>query len=915
MSKTNNFECLQKVFIEFVDKENGYLLQYEQSSTNGEGLRHVNFPFDVSKFAPDKIKMKLFATDRQDEEIKDYAYISYLVNRYDNSENIIDYENSIDSSIVLRGLSKDYFRVEENLKFPKITYADVTERDLFGYEAIPDTDLRADNKGIWGDCGFRKIEISFENWDFNKLCTSDNKKKVSLYWNEMDKIPLENIFEEEIRYDNKSKKFIAYIDTNKLADAIEEYESESQHPKFTGRFEIHLSYNSEKTVYGFPIDIVVKNTRVSENGKNPFLKDGIVSIDFGTSSTCAAIKSEGKKRLLTLSGINKIRESEDNAYENPTNLMIYNWREVFRQWDRTNKNCPFFVTKSEDVDVLQADYDSGYTVQDEYKLVDEIDGRRRMQAILMQLKMIPYLIADNIETKFIPYDDEKRSPIIVVDNVESEDGLHFDPIAFYGYLLGRAINEPQNGELYRKYQITYPSKFNAEIREKIRASLEYGIKRALPLGIRDAKDSKGKPIVSVTMDFSEPEACVGAVIGKQLKLDGKKAKLFAVYDLGGGTMDFAFGMLREADVEESEEAEETLQFLGIDGDEKIGGEKLIHQLAYNIYINNKDKVRNNNIKFVIPKGELEPDGFEGLLSDGDEIANTNLNIIKEKLARPLFKYTDEVDDLYKIFEGNVSGDDKITSASTYSLKLRNGKNEEVEVDLKVTDIDEFLSNKIENTINAFRISMNDIFKRNIEELKKHGISEFNQDDVEIFLGGHASKQHFVTEKLKEYFPKNRIQRIGEGQNDENLSSQYAVNEKTAVAFGQLRLGELELKVMRTGNNESRPPFMFNVGYIDNTDEFKCVISKNENDTAWKMANRVNKTNEMINLYYTTSPNCERNSLKPLEYNVSEFMEDKKLTLYIRIADERSIEFRLGLRNEFPDNEIEQNDNMIIRLKE
>lgn len=914
MSKTNNFECLQKVFIEFVDKENGYLLQYEQSSTNGEGLRHVNFPFDVSKFAPDKIKMKLFATDRQDEEIKDYAYISYLVNRYDNSENI-DYEKSIDSSIVLRGLSKDYFRVEENLKFPKITYADVTERDLFGYEAIPDTDLRADNKGIWGDCGFRKIEISFENWDFNKLCTSDNKKKVSLYWNEMDKIPLENIFEEEIRYDNKSKKFIAYIDTNKLADAIEEYESESQHPKFTGRFEIHLSYNSEKTVYGFPIDIVVKNTRVSENGKNPFLKDGIVSIDFGTSSTCAAIKSEGKKRLLTLSGINKIRESEDNAYENPTNLMIYNWREVFRQWDRTNKNCPFFVTKSEDVDVLQADYDSGYTVQDEYKLVDEIDGRRRMQAILMQLKMIPYLIADNIETKFIPYDDEKRSPIIVVDNVESEDGLHFDPIAFYGYLLGRAINEPQNGELYRKYQITYPSKFNAEIREKIRASLEYGIKRALPLGIRDAKDSKGKPIVSVTMDFSEPEACVGAVIGKQLKLDGKKAKLFAVYDLGGGTMDFAFGMLRKADDEERDEADETLQFLGIDGDEKIGGEKLIHQLAYNIYINNKDKVRNNNIKFVIPKGELEPDGFEGLLSDGDEIANTNLNIIKEKLARPLFKYTDEVDDLYKIFEGNVSGDDKITSASTYSLKLRNGKNEEVEVDLKVTDIDEFLSNKIENTINAFRISMNDIFKRNIEELKKHGISEFNQDDVEIFLGGHASKQHFVTEKLKEYFPKNRIQRIGEGQNDENLSSQYAVNEKTAVAFGQLRLGELELKVMRTGNNESRPPFMFNVGYIDNTDEFKCVISKNENDTAWKMANRVNKTNEMINLYYTTSPNCERNSLKPLEYNVSEFMEDKKLTLYIRIADERSIEFRLGLRNEFPDNEIEQNDNMIIRLKE
>lgn len=909
----NKYDSLQKVFIEFMDKE-GYLLQYEQSSTNGDGLRNVTMPFDVGRFTPEKPKMRIFATDRQDEEIKDYNFISYLAKRDEISENL-EYERKIDESIALRGLPKDYFRTENDLKFPKLRYEDVTEQDLFGYEAIPDSDLRADNKGVLGDCGLRKIEISFKDWNFSKLLSADAKVKASLYWNEMDKISLDNIFEEEIRYDKEVNKFIVYIDTNKLGDAIEENKSESQHPKFTGRFELHFISNNEKIVYGFPVELVVKNTRINDSGKNPFLKDSVVSIDFGTSSTCAAINAQGKNRLLTLSGIHKRFENDDNAYENPTNLMIYNWKEVFRQWDKINDNCPFFITKSNEVDELLADYDSGYTVQDEYKLVDEQDGHRKMQAILMQLKMIPYLIVDGVETKFIPYDDEKRSPIIVVDNVESEDGLHFDPIAFYGYLLGRAINNPISGELYRKYQITYPSKFNAEIREKIRASLEYGIKRALPWSIREAKDKKGKDVVTVTMDFSEPEACMGAVVGTQLKLEGANVKLFAVYDLGGGTMDFAFGMLRQAEEEEVEEADEILQFLGIDGDEKIGGEKLIHQLAYKIYLENKETVKELGIKFVIPKGELKPQGFEGLLSDGDEIANTNLNIIKEKLARPLFKYTSTIDDLNDIFNTEEIGEDRIKSLDVYSLKLRNRDNEAVEVDLKVTDIDEFLSEKIEKTIKAFQDSMVDIFKRNVEILKKYGISEFKESDVEIFLGGHASKQHFVTEKLKEYFPDNKIQRVGDGQNDESLSDEYGINEKTAVAFGQLKLDNGLLKVLRPGNNETRPPFMFNVGYINNENKFERVIAKNENSTDWKRANRVSKINEMINLYYTTSPNDDRNSLKPLEYSVSDFMEDKKLTLYIRIADERSIEFRLGTRNEAPNNDEGRIDSMVIRLKE
>lgn len=916
MSENQNFDRLQKIFLEFMDKE-GYLMQYEQSSLDGEGLRKVDIPFDVDRYMPEKPRLRIFATDRQDELIDDYDYIMYLAKRGDTSEKNSDYENKINESIALRGLDPDYFRSEPDAEFPRMRYEDTTEHDLFGYPAIPDSDLRSDNKGVWGDSGFRKLEISLQKWNLEDMLTSDTKLKVSLFWYEMDKISLDNIFEEEIRYDKETKKFIVYVDTNRLGDAINDNESESQHPKFTGRFEIHLITNTDKTVYGFPIELVVKNTRVSEKGQNQFIKDGVVSIDFGTSSTCAAIKAQGKKRLLTLSGISKRSDNDDNAYENPTNLMIYNWGEVFRQWEKINQNCPFVITKSNEVDELHADYDSGYTVEDEYKLVDERDGRRKMQAILMQLKMIPYMLADGKEVKFVSYDDESRSPIIVVDDFTKEDGLHFDPIAFYGYLLGRAINDPANGELYKKYQITYPSKFNKEIRDKIRASLEYGIKRSLPVSVREAEDIKGRPLVSVTMDFSEPEACIGAVIGKQLKLGGEQAKLFAVYDLGGGTMDYAFGMLRKAEDDELDDAEETLQFLGIDGDEKIGGEKLIHQLAYKIYLDSKEAVKDNGIKFVKPAGMLNPPGFEGLLSDGDEIANTNLNIIKEKLARPLFKYPDETNDrLSEIFPAEKRDeDDEIVSMTEYRLKLRDRDNEPIDITLTVSEIDEFLKEKIEKTVRAFRDSMQDIFQRNSAELEKRGIHGFDIKDVEIFLGGHASKQHYVMELIKKYFPENRVERVGEGQNDENLSDEYAVNEKTAVAFGQLQLGEMDLMVLRPNEDNSRPPFMFNVGYINNSDEFVRVLSKNENDTGWKQANRVKKVNEMINLYYTTSPNCDRDTLKPLERSVTEFMEDKKLTLYIRLADERSIEFRLGKRDEAPDDEEARNENMIIRLSE
>ena len=910
MAEKVKYDNLQKVFVEFQDRS-GDFLQYEQSSTNGDGLEFFDVPFNVERYTPDTFKMKLFATDKQSEDFEDYEFFSYLAKRDDGLKDS-KFDKMINESMTLNGLAEDYFRVKDGISFPAMSYEDVTEHDMFGYPAISAVDLRAEEKGIWGGCGYRKFEIKLNNWEWKE--TSDTKVKVSLYWYAVAGNYVGTIFEDEIRYDKERKIFIAYVDTNRLEEAIIESDTESPYPTFTGRFEIHEISNSEKkkTVYGFPIQIVVKDTRLNEKNKNMFVEEGFVSIDFGTSATCAAIRGTGRKQLFTLSGDGKCDIKEgDNAYENPTNLMIYNWSEVFRQWEHNNKNAPFFIAKSEKVDELHADYDSGYTVEDEYKSVDEQNGRRKMQAIIMQLKMIPYRLADMEKPSFISYADESRTTIALVDDVKREDGLHFDPIAFYGYLLGRAINDPLNGKLYKRYQVTYPAKFNKEVRDKIKASLEYGLKRALPYSLQEAKNAAGKPLVMVSMDHSEPEACMGAVAGTQLKLDGHKAKLFAVYDLGGGTMDFAFGIYREPLDEEKEDYDHVLQFLGIDGDDKTGGEKLIHQLAYKIYCDNREKVVEAGIKFVKPKGELDLDGFGKLLEGSDEIAETNLNIIKEKLARPLFKHKENInDDIKNVFsssedagDGNkvvIDQEDEIVSVTEYKLTLQNSKNDSVPITLSIEGVDEFLRKKIEVTVKIFKTVMDEIFKRNSNEIEKWGIKSSNPR-TEIFLGGHASRQHFVMDIMQEIFKDANIHRIGENQNDEGLSSKYAVNEKTAVAFGQLHLEDRAFLVIPPVADNSRPSFMFNVGYYDREDNFVCVLEKNENDIRWKKANKVNKITQMANLVYTTSPDKNRNYMKPIEEDVSELVEEaeNKFTLYLRLVDERTVELALGTNNEAP----------------
>ncbi len=912
---------LEKVYLEFKDAESGLIMQYQQENTEGDGLQSVELPFDPDKFTPGHIRMDLYHKDEKNPiPVEGLSKLQYIILGEDGNVTA-DMQDWKRGNRILEAIQPNYFEPAQGKIFPSIRYYDVTERDMFGEEPIDSSTLSGDNGGIWAWHGLRKFEIEIKDLDVDED-VSDLKQRVSLYWYKRDNDTIQPIFEREIRYNVKERKYIAYINTNALGDALEH--AESKHPTFYGRFEVHLSWQRYKKVYSFPINICVNNTKPDGNANNHLIHGNkMVSIDFGTSSTCAAIQGRRRDELITLSGKEKRDITDkDSPFENPTNLMIYTWSEFYNQWQKDNKDCPFLVAKSDRLDDIQADYDSGYTVDDVLKEVvggeeGDIKGRLKMLSILTQIKMVPTLLRNNFEIKLHPLNDIDNPVVIVTDKVEEEDYYHFNPIAFYGYLLSRAINNPAKGTCYTDYLVSFPVKFAQSERESILKSLEYGILRGLPYYVANATTKRGNPLVKVSMLYEESVACIGAIVGKQLQIseESPEPKLFSIFDLGGGTLDISYGMFRNSTEEEQieEGSDQTIQIFGVSGDDMVGGEKLIHQIAYKIYRDNRETIEENEIVFELPLGELNPEGFDGLLKKtSDEISAANLSTMKENVARKIFVY--DGDEAVEDVLTRVLGPDISPSAGMCRITLRNKHNEAVELELKIEGIEDFLEDKVKKMLENFKVELRETFSKEInrEAMQKAGLEDFSLDDVAIFLGGNASKQHFIKENLNALFPNNKIAYIGEGQNPEGVSEKFKITGKTAVAFGQLSLDNYYVD---RPFEEDASPFPYHVGYIKTgSNTFERVIAKGDVGNDWKPANFIGRTGT-ISLSYTDNPQNEH----LIKINEPAEIEDpKKKKVWIRIAQgyHNSIEYRLcGTKEPAPSADDPVDETCLIELKD
>lgn len=940
---------IQKIYMEFSTTNSDGALHYQIESLHGRPIEQMELPFDENDTSLTKMKMQIYADGKASNEI-DLDMFHYLKDGpQDFSDNEVnDLEKRKNDDPILKNLTKDFFVLDKYKGTPNasMSYADVTERDLLGELPINAQHLTVSEGGVWAFSGLRKLEFTVENMFASQNVDVDSMG--ALYWNQIDNQPMTPLFEDSSVYEDLSARkerdpskgqarqntFAVYCNTNNLGELLADQESVS--PIFLGRFEVHYKYNSDnnsiKESWGFPVSLCVQNVI-----KNPKLRvDRRVSIDFGTSTSCAAVREGGLSTLLTISGPEKriSKENEDKRYENPTNIMIYDWDELRRQWNANNPGMPFLTVPRPGISEEDCDYDSGYTVEEIFKDVDDLDGRKKVRAIVTDIKNVPSTLAANYEKKIIPYDTTSKKIIFITDSLEKEDDNHFNPIKFYGYLLGRAINNPAKSHFYTRYLVSYPVGFEEPIKESLRKSLAAGILRSLPTPIRESLN----PDTVVEMKYSEPVASVAALIPTQLRLDeAQEPTMFAIFDLGGGTLDTAFGILRKARGEETDDAESTIQIFGIGGDDVSGGERLIHQLAFKIYTDNYDIMRQNNIPFIKPnRVSLPPNMNEYLLERHDEISESNVHTIIEKLARPLFCYpgpiTNELEDVFpKYKEGkDVEGDE-------VKLTMITADNQDKEVKLKITGVDDFLKETISRIVKDFSAELKEKFLNNSEELIKARLPEdeeiseselqnalrsFDPDlsKVKIFLGGNASKQKFVHEVMEEMFP-GQWEEIGNPKNStaKEKHASERITAKTAVAFGQLSIGNfvLDMSSISLGvsdSGEKLVPFQYNVGYKDtNTGEFIKVIEKGSTSTEWKEANHLNQDDE-TELYYTKQYDPDNENLKDLVEQVT--VEDtKKRRLFLRVSrqGDNCLEYRLCRKGQPPEATEEPDPDKVLRL--
>ncbi len=757
----------------------------------------------------------------------------------------------------------DYKTVKCNI--PTMDYSDITNKRLLGSDIILDENLAAKDGGLLAFSGKRNIEIKLNNFD-------DFFKGYSIYKQRSIRINFKKINDDSFDYQNLStppmslsvddikENMIVELDTNFLGRQIFDVEKyrEFKALQLGGDVEISFADESEEVVFKFPLCITLRNTYPDVCD---LISEEPASIDFGTSSTCVAIRGEnGQPELLTISSEDS-RGKKYNKYENPTNIMLFRWDSLYREWKLEN-NFPPVMKKGSIGDHNSGknpDFDFGYSVKN---ILGET-SKAEINAILTLIKMIPYdVVVKGSQINLNPFSIEERNKYIyIVTDPEEQDENHLDPVAFYGYLIGSAINDlSKRNKIYNKFQITSPSKFSAEIKKKIKKSLEYGLKRSLPLPLRSK--------ISTEMEYYEPVAYIGAVCGTNyFRVGESESKMFAVYDFGGGTLDFSYGI-----VTNNSEEETSINILGVSGDENIGGEKLIEKISFIIYENNKEEMIESDIPITLPYNSELPDEIPERLVTPSNYARANMNTISEHISRGCF-------------EGEADTD---KTAVECTLFKATGEGVNTTLIVNYDDIFDELHNIISKTIDMFANEMDSAFR---------DTAGYKREDVYIFKAGNSSKNRFVEQLMNKKFNKDKICMIDQIKAGTARNMRYAITPKTAVAFGRLKLNNFEVIM---------PEFMFRyyVGYInEGSGMFKTCIEKNSGDKSWHKLKKI--TGNIVDLYYTEAKtnDADAEGFKRVPLNTEgrrgEFV-------YLRIADEITIEYCISgtvPESDFPQSKI------------
>ena len=599
---------------------------------------------------------------------------------------------------------------------------------------------------------------------------------------------------------------------------------------------------------------------------------GIVGIDFGTKSTVVVYQKDKTTIMpMRISGGKLNKKVDDTDYENPT---VIEFRNVENFLEKYNEKDGRPNTRWEDVMVSHTAFGNLTNGPSEY-----------FTSIISDIKQWTTKEKEKHYLKDRTGSEYTLAPYLKLDE---NDENYIDPVEIYAYYIGSYINTMTNG-IYLEYLLSFPVTYEKAIREKILKSFEKGIKKSLPIKIQE--DEKLMKKFKVKHGANEPAAYAACAL-KNFKIEPKDKDdkvYYGVFDFGGGTTDFDFGIWKLAEDEDKYDYE--LEHFGAGGDKYLGGENIIKELAYKVFTENSDTLLKKRIQYVRPEGYDELKGEGALVNNDSSIAKLNTRILGEILRG--------------IWENSATEDMKTIKLSylydTHGEKRGMDGDDELSFNISEEKLKDFIKEKIAKGINNFFIKLEDAFKD--EDAK----------EINIFLAGNSCKHPFVNEIFAEYQEKMKDKvklnlydlKAIEGLKEKD-STKVMPTGKTGVAYGLIysRKGG-RIKVTNRDEKENAANEINFKFYLGNNkkDKFNPIITPKSNYGKFEFLGIL--TSDIFEIYYTSSPEAQTGimeigkddpKIKRISLN-EEYDEDERYRIYIKTVTPDRISYAIVKKEE------------------
>ncbi|WP_370560310.1 hypothetical protein [Edwardsiella tarda] len=553
-----------------------------------------------------------------------------------------------------------------------------------------------------------------------------------------------------------------------------------------------------------------------------------VAIDFGTSSTVVAYcDAHGARQLLRI-GVKDFYEApQASHYENPTVLEFLDYQKVIDIWQQQAYRPAL------DWSWMRVSHEARVNFRNnpgDVRVIASFLPRIKQWAMRSEKERLRLTDYQGFTT-VLPALTECNP--VVGEVMQVNDQYPFDPVELYAWHLGMAINWRERG-LYLKYYMTFPAKYERATKDKILASFRRGLQRSLPSSL--VKQTEILRQFEVRELASEPAAYAAAALPKlELRLDDEGIA-YAVFDFGGGTTDFDFGLWRWAtEEEEAEGYQQVFESLHSSGDNFLGGENLLEHLVYATFQQNLDVCREYKIHFTRP---LDGERFAGdeAFVQPTQAAQTNTVMLASELRAFMEGDDGELQDQLKI-----------------KLLDVDGQKRQCELTLDKKNLDQLLTARIDRGLRAF-----------LQELA-HVVDQFADKTVHVLLAGNGSRSRYLAKLLEEnVLQELLVDEFGETPPKLEVHPPLAIDEedhhsptaKTGVALGLLRLcpGEGVKLIDRVRSSYSdEAPFRYYVGGV-RRGQFDAKLTPTSGREDWTLLGVMPQ--KVFKLCYSQSPRAK-----------------------------------------------------------